>query len=103
MKPRGLELGKADEWIVASSAVAGHPFHIHVNPFEVIDPSGERYWKDTLFVDKGQTVKLRTRYETFDGDFVLHCHILDHEDQGMMESVRIAPGPQPVEECVIPQ
>jgi len=103
LPPRSLELGKADEWIVASSTVAGHPFHIHVNPFEVIEPSGERYWKDTLFVDKGQTVKLRTRYETFDGDFVLHCHILDHEDQGMMESVRIAPGPQPVEECVIPQ
>ena len=60
---------------------------------------GRRYWKDTLFVDKGKSVKVRMRYETFDGDFVLHCHILDHEDQGMMETVRIAPGPQPVEAC----
>jgi FtsP/CotA-like multicopper oxidase with cupredoxin domain len=102
MEPRKLEFGKADEWIVGSSNVAGHPFHIHVNPFEVIEPSGERYWKDTLFVDKGTTVKLRTRYETFDGDFVLHCHILDHEDQGMMETVRIAHGPQPVQACTIP-
>jgi FtsP/CotA-like multicopper oxidase with cupredoxin domain len=102
MEPRKLEFGKADEWIVASSNVAGHPFHIHVNPFEVIEPSGERYWKDTLFVDAGTTVKLRTRYETFDGDFVLHCHILDHEDQGMMETVRIAHGPQPVQACTIP-
>jgi FtsP/CotA-like multicopper oxidase with cupredoxin domain len=99
-EPRRLEFGKADEWVVASSTVAGHPFHIHVNPFEVIDETtGERYWKDTLFVDKGKTVKVRMRYETFDGDFVLHCHILDHEDQGMMETVRIAPGPQPVEAC----
>lgn len=98
--PRSLELGKADEWIVKSSLIAGHPFHIHVNPFEVIDEkTGERYWKDTLLIKPGRTVRLRTRYETFDGDFVLHCHILDHEDQGMMELVRIAPGPQPVHEC----
>lgn len=101
--PRSLELGKADEWIVASSSIAGHPFHIHVNPFEVIEPSGERYWKDTLFVDRGTTVRVRMRYdERFDGDAVLHCHILDHEDQGMMEAVRFAPGPQPVEQCTIP-
>lgn len=102
-KPRSLEFGKADEWILSSSSIAGHPFHIHVNPFEVIESSGERYWKDTLFVDAGTTVKVRTRYETFDGDFVLHCHILDHEDQGMMEAVRIAPGPQPVQDCPRPR
>jgi FtsP/CotA-like multicopper oxidase with cupredoxin domain len=32
---------------------------------------------------------LRTRYEDFKGKFVLHCHILDHEDQGMMQAVEI--------------
>jgi FtsP/CotA-like multicopper oxidase with cupredoxin domain len=98
--PRSLELGKADEWIVGSSLIAGHPFHIHVNPFEVIDDkTGERYWKDTILIKPGHKVRLRTRYETYDGDFVLHCHILDHEDQGMMQLVRIAPGPQPVYDC----
>jgi FtsP/CotA-like multicopper oxidase with cupredoxin domain len=103
MEPRKLELGKADEWIVAASNIAGHPFHIHVNPFEMLDEAtGKWYWKDTLFVQKGTKVRLRTRYEKFDGDFVLHCHILDHEDEGMMESVRIAKGPQPVFNCPIP-
>lgn len=100
MTPRKLELGKADEWLLGATPIAGHPFHIHVNPFEVIDEAtGERYWKDTLFIEPGQRIRVRSRYEKFDGDFVLHCHILDHEDEGMMESVRIAPGPQPVTSC----
>ena len=92
-KTRILELNKADEWIVSSQR-ANHPFHIHVNPFEVIEknPDGSvarRYFKDTLLVTPSQPVTLRSRYEVFDGKFVLHCHILDHEDQGMMQNVEI--------------
>jgi L-ascorbate oxidase len=47
-------------------------------------------WKDTLFVKQGYRVYVRSRYERYIGDFVLHCHILDHEDQGMMENVRVS-------------
>jgi L-ascorbate oxidase len=56
-------------------------------------------WKDTLFVKNvaggggpsGEyTIVIRTRYERYIGDFVIHCHILDHEDQGMMQNIRIA-------------
>lgn len=93
-KTRKLQLGKADEWI-ATSKVAHHPFHIHVNPFEVIEklPGGgeRRYWKDTILVKQGQPVRFRSRYQVFDGKFVLHCHILDHEDRGMMQMVEIVP------------
>jgi hypothetical protein len=39
----------------------------------------------------GYLITMRTRYERYIGDFVLHCHILDHEDGGMMQNVRIAP------------
>jgi FtsP/CotA-like multicopper oxidase with cupredoxin domain len=34
---------------------------------------------------------IRSRYERYIGQFVLHCHILDHEDQGMMQIVEISP------------
>jgi FtsP/CotA-like multicopper oxidase with cupredoxin domain len=90
---RVLQLGKADQWNVETKR-ANHPFHIHVNPFEVIekDSSGKvtrKYWKDTMLVKEGQPLTLRSRYETFDGKFVLHCHILDHEDRGMMQYVDI--------------
>lgn len=89
--PRILKLGRAEEWIVTSK-FANHPFHIHVNPFEVIETRNgveKRYWKDTILVRPGNPVRFRSRYEDFDGKFVIHCHILDHEDQGMMQVVEI--------------
>ncbi|MGS0742826.1 multicopper oxidase domain-containing protein [Glaciimonas sp. GG7] len=124
---RVLKLGGVDEWNL-SSEFADHPFHIHVNPFQIVkiltpegvDISGDdgvdpdkgdsQYvgmkgvWKDTLYVKnttdpndptnpkKGgkYTIIVRTRYERYIGDIVLHCHILDHEDQGMMQNNRIA-------------
>ncbi|OHC12236.1 MAG: hypothetical protein A2002_05885 [Pseudomonadales bacterium GWC1_66_9] len=47
-------------------------------------------WRDTLFLQQGYTATVRSRYRRYIGDFVLHCHILDHEDEGMMQNVRIA-------------
>lgn len=114
---RLLTLGDVEEWTLTST-LAGHPFHIHVNPFQVVrilnpagvdvsDPSipyDERLeleggdpqylglkgvWKDTLFTKQGYQVVIRTRYQRYIGEFVLHCHILDHEDQGMMQNVSI--------------
>jgi FtsP/CotA-like multicopper oxidase with cupredoxin domain len=90
---RVLQLGKADEWHL-SSRLANHPFHIHVNAFEVIEKGADgrerRYWKDTILVKPNRPLlRIRSRYRDFDGKFVLHCHILDHEDRGMMQMVEI--------------
>jgi len=123
---RKLRLGGVDEWTLQSHFVS-HPFHIHVNPFqivEILDPSGKdvsapgsvdnaggtvdpQYaglkgvWKDTLWIkslvssagppppNSIYTIRVRTRYERYIGEFVLHCHILDHEDQGMMQNVAV--------------
>ena len=94
---RILELGKTEEWQIAvgktPNSVLGHPFHIHVNPFQHtrLGPDGrnETIWRDTLLVVQGKPEKIRTRYTDFDGQFVLHCHILDHEDGGMMQLVNV--------------
>jgi L-ascorbate oxidase len=109
---RVLTLGAIEDWTLSSAQPVGHPFHIHVNPFQVIaatragatptdppvdltqDPASEYFgmngvWKDTLFVEPNARVTVRTHYRRYIGDFVLHCHILDHEDQGMMENVRV--------------
>lgn len=103
---REVELGKTERWFVGSRNSTGippagqphHPFHIHVNPFliaKVTDENGDEIsgfrpvWRDTLAMRQGYTYELLTKYETFTGEFVQHCHILDHEDQGMMEKVRI--------------
>lgn len=101
-QPRILKLGEAQTWHI-SSVFSHHPFHIHVNPFEVIrrDASGnvvDRYWKDTVNVpeidpndEASTTIEARMRYTDFSGAFVAHCHILDHGDHGMMEKVVIEP------------
>ncbi|WP_109831087.1 multicopper oxidase family protein [Reichenbachiella versicolor] len=95
--PRKLLLNSANEWIVTSNFV-NHPFHIHVNSFEIfkikkangtIQEFDPPIWKDTYLIMQNDSVHMRSRYENFDGEFVLHCHILDHEDQGMMELVKI--------------
>ncbi|MEO8671746.1 MAG: multicopper oxidase domain-containing protein [Tahibacter sp.] len=105
---RTLILGNVEEWTLTSH-LANHPFHIHVNPFQVVkildkagkdvsvtgEPDDTQYanlkgtWKDTLFVKQDYKVIVRTRYERYIGEYVLHCHILDHEDQGMMQNVRM--------------
>ncbi len=90
--PISLKLNNADEWNV-NSKLANHPFHIHVNPFQYTrkDPnnSDEKIWRDTLLVRQDTPETVKSRYTEFDGKFVLHCHILDHEDQGMMKLVEI--------------
>ena len=105
---RDLILNNVEEWTLTSAA-GSHPFHIHVNPFQVarivdnatgkdvsLPGSGDSEytglkdtWKDTLMVKSGFTLYVRTRYERYIGEYVLHCHILDHEDQGMMQNVRV--------------
>lgn len=105
---RDLILGRTEEWDLSSDN-GGHPFHIHVNPFQIVaiynpdkkdvsatgEPGDPQYanlrgtWKDTLFIKKGYHAIVRSRYERYIGEYVLHCHILEHEDRGMMQNVRM--------------
>jgi FtsP/CotA-like multicopper oxidase with cupredoxin domain len=96
-----LKLGQASEWMLTGDGIFAHPFHVHVNPFEVErsepGPDGRmiraKVWKDTILVTVGPggpPTILRSRYRDFEGEFVIHCHILGHEDMGMMERVRIS-------------
>jgi FtsP/CotA-like multicopper oxidase with cupredoxin domain/peroxiredoxin len=101
---RLLKKGKIQQWVVGSrngGFKVVHPFHIHINPFliqKVQDEAGSDVttveigkptWRDTLAIKQGYTYTLITEYKRFAGDFVDHCHILDHEDHGMMERVTI--------------
>jgi FtsP/CotA-like multicopper oxidase with cupredoxin domain len=93
-----LPLGNAEEWTLTNSSGAPHPYHIHVNPFQVIgdkvdpdgldDPSNWR-WLDTVALPTNGSVRIRSRFLTYDGHFVMHCHILVHEDVGMMQDMTV--------------
>lgn len=89
-----VPLDQAQEWHLSATA-ANHPYHIHVNPFEVLRKDAPSVWKDTWMVrsDDDSEVVIRSRYRRFTGTFVMHCHILDHEDQGMMEKIEIMKDP----------
>ncbi|MFA5892220.1 MAG: multicopper oxidase domain-containing protein, partial [Actinomycetota bacterium] len=94
--PRTLVLGDVERWSIEAIGEL-HPFHKHVNPFLLIEQNGEPLdppvWLDTISVPSGEQATLVTRYDTFVGKFVLHCHNLVHEDLGMMELVEIVPRP----------
>jgi peroxiredoxin len=113
--PRILILNHTERWLIGTrngnNVGQFHPFHIHTNPFlikkvtrvvngAVVDVTAQEIggptWRDTLAMKQGYTYELLTKYADFTGSFVQHCHILDHEDSGMMELVRIdatAPAP----------
>jgi FtsP/CotA-like multicopper oxidase with cupredoxin domain/peroxiredoxin len=101
--PRRVLLGTAEEWSL-SSKEDNHPFHLHVNPFEVIrrDPKTgqivERVWRDTVLVAANKPVTIRVRYQDFPGKSVFHCHNLAHEDLGMMQNIVVVRTPAELKE-----
>src|SRR5262249_26284873 len=90
-----VKLGAVEEWQLKGIRDA-HPFHMHVNSFEVLLPTKDHakeqwVWRDTVMVGDGESVTIRARFTDFCGKTVLHCHNLDHEDKGMMQTLYIVP------------
>ena len=103
-----MKLSATEEWTLANDTPAGgpaHPFHIHINPFQIVEwfdptlpmpPSGVKMakpwvWWDNFAIPNGGWVKMLTRFVDYTGTYVFHCHILGHEDRGMMELVNVSP------------
>ncbi|MDH5561181.1 MAG: multicopper oxidase family protein [Deltaproteobacteria bacterium] len=88
-----MKLGDAEEWTIRNNTPRSHPFHIHVNPFQIIEINGEKLkepiWRDTVDIPKKGYLKMRTRLLDFEGRFVLHCHNIPHEEKGMMQLVAV--------------
>lgn len=93
-----VALDSVEEWTVYSMNRVQHPFHIHINPVQVVKINGvpiEPFWADTVGLPLGgsptapTSITFRTRFTDFTGVFVMHCHILAHEDMGMMQLVEV--------------
>ena len=93
-----VALGSVEEWTLFNMNNIRHPFHIHVNPCYVVKVNGvpvEPYWLDTIPLpadgtpEKPTSVTFRSRFDDFRGLTVMHCHMLAHEDMGMMQAVDI--------------
>jgi FtsP/CotA-like multicopper oxidase with cupredoxin domain len=90
-----VKRGEVEEWTLRNTSTEWHPFHIHVNPFQVTHINGKPVstveHEDVVPIPPGGSITMRTRFDDFVGRFVIHCHILFHEDHGMMATVRVVP------------
>jgi len=98
--------GNFEEWTIINRSFSDHPFHIHTNPFLITHVNGvalpEPEWRDTILVPGATggngnindatwgTVTFKTFFDPLiTGSLLMHCHILTHEDIGMMQRVDI--------------
>jgi FtsP/CotA-like multicopper oxidase with cupredoxin domain len=88
-----VKFGTTEEWVINNPTGMHHPFHIHVWPFQIVDDGyGKSHegWHDTVSLPSGSTVRIRIPFVDIAGTTVYHCHILDHEDAGMMGIVKVS-------------
>jgi FtsP/CotA-like multicopper oxidase with cupredoxin domain len=82
-----------EEWTLTNSSPMDHPFHLHVWPMQIVEDRGKTpdaaVWRDVVNVPANGQVKVRVAFKDFTGRSVYHCHILDHEDSGMMGVIEV--------------
>ena len=87
-----VRLNTTEEWVIRNASTQWHPFHIHINDYQVVAVNGKpvpvRYSEDTTPVPPFGEITIRTRFRDFPGRWVYHCHILLHEDHGMMGTIK---------------
>jgi suppressor of ftsI len=92
-----VKLDTVEEWTIHDNghhmggSSEGHPFHLHTNSFEVISIGGQAVEpgtiQDTVWVPHLTEVVIRVKFKEWVGKDVFHCHIIPHEDAGMMQNV----------------
>ena len=88
-----VPLNALEEWDLVNVSHEWHPFHIHVNNFQVVAINGEprtaHGYDDTFMIPPDGSVTIRSRFVDYTGKFVYHCHFLFHEDHSMMGVVEV--------------
>ena len=92
-----VPFGQTELWRFTTNGNAPHPVHIHGASFQVQSRNGgrntvfpwERGWKDTVLLNDRETVEILIRFDGFRGRYLIHCHKLEHEDQGMMANFEV--------------
>ncbi len=88
-----VPLGTTEDWTISNPSPLAHPFHLHVWPFTVLATSDGapplEVPQDVVLVPAQGWARIRIPFTTHPGRSVYHCHILDHEDAGMMATVNV--------------
>jgi FtsP/CotA-like multicopper oxidase with cupredoxin domain len=104
---QAVTLGSTEVWEVHNQSGNPHSFHVHDVQFKVVGYSGGPRpptldgWKDTVFVPPGGKMRMLVRFSDYADPavpYMFHCHLLRHEDNGMMgQFVVVAPGQAPAQ------
>ena len=89
-----VPFGEVELWRFVTNGNAPHPVHVHGVPFQVLSRTGgrgqlypwEAGWKDTVLLEDRETVEVLTYFGAYRGEYLMHCHKLEHEDMGMMSN-----------------
>jgi uncharacterized cupredoxin-like copper-binding protein len=85
-----VPLGSTQAWLLKNDSSITHYIHLHEEQWHTIrrdgkaPPKWERGLEDTWRLDPGESVEVAARFTDYTGVFMIHCHMLDHEDHGMM-------------------
>jgi FtsP/CotA-like multicopper oxidase with cupredoxin domain len=98
--------GTVEDWTIENRAREAHSFHIHQLHFQLLGRDGKPvnepalrdtidlpYWDGVSPLYPSVTLRMDFRGKEIAGTFVFHCHILEHEDAGMMGSIEVVPSP----------
>ena len=91
------KLGTLEIWEFRNMSMMDHPAHPHQTMFQILDINGNppppthAGWKDTVNVPAMGTVRIIMRFADYAGKYVLHCHVLEHEDNAMMARFDVVP------------
>lgn len=97
-----VRLGDIEIWEVRNRGGQPHPFHVHLVQFQILDrngrppPAAELGWKDTVLVHPGELVRIIMPFERYADPqvpYMYHCHIMEHEDNGMMGQFLVVEDP----------
>jgi FtsP/CotA-like multicopper oxidase with cupredoxin domain len=92
-----MKLDSVEEWTLVNANSEWHTFHIHVNPFQIVSFNGRRVpyvdIEDNVALPPHSRIVIRMHPTDFTGKFVIHCHVANHEDRGMMAAVQVLRSP----------
>jgi blue copper oxidase len=103
-----IPLNNVEIWKLVNTNMVAHPFHIHDVQFNILDRNNgivpgpeEKGWKDVVLVPPGDSVRFITQFRDFADTtvpYMFHCHILMHEDAGMMGQFVVSAKPAGINE-----
>jgi spore coat protein A, manganese oxidase len=90
-----VRLGSTERWMLVNSSPVTHFVHLHEELWRTLKRDGgppppwEQGYEDTWRLDPGESVVVAAKFTDYTGNFMIHCHMLDHEDDGMMATFRV--------------